>query len=281
MRIGVHVSIAGKIYQAVDRAKELGCDTMQIFSRNPRGWAVSKLIPEDVEEFKKRRKQGKIAPLVVHIPYLINLGSPEEGLWKKSIQAYIDDIIRADKLSAEYFVTHLGSHKGKGIDAGIKRFAEGLNIAVEKSKPKLMILLENTSGAGDSMGHKFGQIQAIIEKVEVKVKNKLGICFDTCHAYAAGYDIATKKGLEETLKEADETVGIKSIKLIHANDCKGPLGCHLDRHENIGKGKIGLEGFRNFVNNPKLRGLPYILETPKKDPKWDPMNIATLRKLAK
>jgi deoxyribonuclease-4 len=279
MKLGVHVSIAGRIYEAIDRARELGCQTMQMFSRNPRGWAAAKLVPEDVEEFKKRRKASRITPLAVHIPYLINLGSPEKGLWKRSIQAYVEDIIRADKLGAEYFVTHLGSHKGKGPEQGIDRFAKGLNIAIQRSKPRLMILLENTAGQGDSMGHKFEQIKAIIDKT--KNKKKLGICFDTCHAYAAGYDVATKKGLEQTLKQVDKTVGIKNIKLIHANDAKGPLGSHLDRHEHIGKGKIGLAGFKIFVNHPKLKDLPYILETPKKDPKWDPMNMAALRKLAK
>ena len=277
MRLGVHVSIAGKIYEAVDRAKALNCECMQIFSRNPRGWQAAKLDKADVEEFKKRRKEAGITPLVVHIPYLINLASPEDRLYKKSIQAYLEDIRRADLLSAEYFVTHLGSHKGKGRDLGIDRFARALDKIIKELKPKVKILLENTSGSGNWLGGDFEDIAEIMTKSHQK--DKLGLCFDTCHAYAAGYDIKNKKGLDETLKKIDKLIGIKKLKLIHINDSKGDLGSHLDRHQHIGKGKIGRDGFRLILHHSKLRNLPYVLETPKEDIKSDPMNLKTVRSI--
>ena len=277
MRLGVHVSIAGKIYEAVDRAKALNCECMQIFSRNPRGWQAAKLDKADVEEFKKRRKEAGITPLVVHIPYLINLASPEDRLYEKSIQAYLEDIRRADLLSAEYFVTHLGSHKGKGRDLGIDRFARALDKIIKELKPKVKILLENTSGSGNWLGGDFEDIAEIMTKSHQK--DKLGLCFDTCHAYAAGYDIKNKKGLDETLKKIDKLIGIKKLKLIHINDSKGDLGSHLDRHQHIGKGKIGRDGFKLILHHPKLRDLPYVLETPKEDVKSDPMNLKTVRSI--
>lgn len=277
MRLGVHVSIAGKIYEAVDRAKALNCECMQIFSRNPRGWQATKLDKADVEEFKKRRKEADITPLVVHIPYLINLASPEDRLYEKSIQAYLEDIRRADLLSAEYFVTHLGSHKGKGRDLGIDRFARALDKIIKELKPKVKILLENTSGSGNWLGGDFEDIAEIMTKSHQK--DKLGLCFDTCHAYAAGYDIKNKKGLDETLKKIDKLIGINKLKLIHINDSKGDLGSHLDRHQHIGKGKIGRDGFRLILHHPKLRDLPYVLETPKEDIKSDPMNLKTVRSI--
>ncbi len=277
MRLGVHVSIAGKIYEAVDRAKALNCECMQIFSRNPRGWQATKLDKADVEEFKKRRKEADITPLVVHIPYLINLASPEDRLYEKSIQAYLEDIRRADLLSAEYFVTHLGSHKGKGRDLGIDRFARALDKIIKELKPKVKILLENTSGSGNWLGGDFEDIAEIMTKSHQK--DKLGLCFDTCHAYAAGYDIKNKKGLDETLKKIDRLIGINKLKLIHINDSKGDLGSHLDRHQHIGKGKIGRDGFRLILHHPKLRDLPYVLETPKEDIKSDPMNLKTVRSI--
>jgi len=279
MRLGLHVSIAGKIYESVERARALGCETMQIFSRNPRGWAAAKLITEDVVELKRLRREAGITPLVIHIPYLINLASPEEGLWRKSVQAYIEDIERADALGAEYFVTHLGSHRGRGEEYGIKRFSDGLNTAIEKTRPKTMILLETTSGSGDSLGYKFEHIKEII--ANVKSKKSVGVCLDTCHVYTAGYDIAAKDGLEETLTEFDSLIGIEKLRVVHLNDSKGALGSRLDRHEHIGKGRIGLNGFKIFLNHPKLRALPYILETPKDNPKWDKMNLKTVRDLCK
>ena len=274
----MHVSISGKLYEAVDRAVSLGCDTFQIFSRNPRGWAIKELIPSEVEEFKKRREKADISPVVVHIPYLINLGSPEEELYHKSISAYMEDIKRAEALGAEYFVTHIGNHKGMGEDFGIKRIVEGLHQVISETKPKLKILLENTAGSGTSLGHTIEQIAQIRELVPEK--EVLGLCLDTAHAFASGYNIREKDGLEELLNKIDSLFGLSKLYLVHANDSKTPLGSRVDRHADIGKGEIGEEGFRNIVNHPVLFKLPFILETPKKEPGEDEKNIKTIRSLS-
>ena len=259
MKLGVHVSIAGHIYEAVDRAAALGCDTFQIFSRNPRGWEALALVPEDVEEFKRRRKEKKISPVVVHIPYLINMCSPDDALWRKSVDAYIEDIRRADMLGADYFVTHLGSPKEKGRDYGVERFSEGMVEAITKAKPKLMILLENTAGGGDSIGSRFEDIAEIMKSVKAKTKADAGMCLDTAHTFEAGFDDKTKEGLEATLKKIDSTVGLDKIKVIHLNDSVSEMGSHNDRHWHIGKGKIGADGIRRIVNHPKLKDCAFIL----------------------
>ncbi len=278
MLLGVQVSTEGKIYEAVERAHQLGCNTMQIFSRNPQRWRDNFLESKDIEEFKKRQDEFKIKPLFIHIPYLINLASPNPRLYEASIEAYIEDILEAGLLKADYIVTHMGSHKETSEQAGIKRLIDALNIIIEKTKNSPVgIMLENTSGSGSWLGYKFSHQREIIEGL--KRKERIGLCFDTAHAYLAGYDIATKDGLGNTLDEIDKLVGINFIKLIHLNDAKGELGSRHDRHEHIGKGNIGLEGIKRIINHPKLRNLPFILETPKKTKEDDMMNLNTVRKL--
>ena len=279
MRIGLHVSIAGKIYEAIDRAEELGCETIQVFSRNPRGWEAKPLDPEDTAEFRKRKETAGIFPVLVHIPYIINLATPDAKLRQKSIAAYIEDLGRTDALGAEYFVTHPGSHTGSGERAGIKHFTDSLNAVLEKAKPECMVLLENTAGSGSNLGYAFGHIKSIIDGI--KDKKRIGVCFDTEHAYGARYDVSTKKGLEETLGEFDRLVGIEMIKAVHFNDSKAKLASGVDRHEHIGKGFIGKEGMKRIINHPRLRHLPFIMETPKKKPADDIMNMKTARSLCK
>lgn len=277
MKLGVHVSIAGHIYEAADRAAQLGCNTFQIFSRNPRGWETTDLDPEDAEEFKRRCRDNRISPVVVHIPYLINLCSPEDSLWKKSLDAYIEDIKRADMLGADYFITHLGSPKGNGVEYGIARFSKGMNEAIAGAKPKLMILLENTAGSGDSLGSKFEHLKAIMDNV----KGKLGVCLDTAHAFEAGYNDSSEAGLNSMMKEVDEIIGAEKIKVVHFNDSKSDLDSHYDRHWHIGKGNIGTQGMKRIVNHPKLKDCAFILETPKETDKDDKMNLAAVRKMRK
>jgi len=278
MLLGVHVSIEGKIYEAVQRAHQLGCNTMQIFSRNPQRWRDNFLESKDTEEFKKRLDKLKIRPLFIHIPYLINLASPNPRLYDASIEAYIEDILEARLLKADYIVTHMGSHKETSEQAGIKRLIGALNIILEKTKNSPVgIMLENTSGSGSWLGYKFSHQKEIIQGL--KHKERVSLCFDTAHAYLSGYDIATKDGLGNTLDEIDKLVGINFIKLIHLNDAKGALDSRHDRHEHIGKGSIGLEGMKRIINHPKLRNLPFILETPKKTEEDDIMNLNTVRKL--
>jgi len=280
MILGAHVSSAGKIYQSLDITHNLRADTMQIFSRAPQTWRHGKQIAlEDIQEFVARRKKYKINPVFIHISYLINLASPDARLYHGSIQAYIEDIQEADKLGADYIVTHMGSHKETSEDAGIKRLIEALNIILEKTKgSKVGILLENTSGSGSWLGYRFCHQHKIIKGL--KDKSRVGLCLDTAHAYLAGYDLSTKSGLDKMMDEIEEMVGTKLIKLIHLNDAAGGLGCHHDRHEHIGKGYIGMAGMKRIINHPKLKKIPMILETPKTTENSDQENMVLVKKLA-
>ena len=281
MILGVHVSGAGKIYQTLDIAHSLGCDTMQIFARSPQSWRNEfKLASEDAEEFKARRRKFKINPVFIHISYLINLASPDPRLYHGSIRAYIEDIRDAEKLGADFIVTHMGSHKETSEDAGIKRLVEALNKILEETKgSKVGILLENTSGSGSWLGYRFYHQHKILKGL--KEKSRVGLCLDTAHAYLAGYDLSTKQGLEKMLDEIQELVGIKLIKLIHLNDAAGELGCHHDRHDHIGRGHIGLSGMKRIINHPKLKNIPMILETPKTTAESDKENLKLVRKLGR
>ncbi len=280
MLLGVHVSSAGRIYNALERAKELGCNTLQIFSRNPQQWRQKQLEKGDIEEFIRLRSDYGIEKVFIHISYLINLASPNTRLYKSSIKAYIEDVHESAALGADYIVTHMGSHKDTGEFAGLRRFAEAMNKIIKATAGTgVGILLENTSGSGSWLGYKFSHHKKIIAKL--KDSSRVGICLDTAHAYLAGYDISSAQGLESLLKEIDESVGIARLKLVHLNDACGELNSRHDRHEDIGKGKIGLEGFRRIVNHPRLKSIPFILETPKKTDKDDPRNLAIVRKLRK
>jgi deoxyribonuclease-4 len=281
MLLGVHVSGATKIYEALERANALGCNTMQIFSRSPQRWRDKFLDKKDIEEFNRRQETFKIKPVFVHIPYLINLASPNPRLYQASIEAYIEDILEASLLKVDHIVTHMGSHKDTSEEEGIKRLIDALNRILEKTRHvRVGILLENTAGSGSWLGYKFSHHKAIIENL--KQKERVGLCLDTAHAYLAGYDIATKEGLGDMLSEIESMVGLRFIRLIHLNDARDRLGSHHDRHENIGKGPIGMEGMRRIVNHPRLKDLPFILETPKgTDDKLDIMNLKTVRRLRK
>ena len=278
-RIGAHVSIAGYIWESLERAKALGCNAMQIFSRNPRSWQAADLNASDVDRFRALKKKYDIKPVVVHVPYLINLATPDDGLYKKSIIAFMEDLERADILGVEYFVTHLGSHVGSGEDNGIRRFSQAIDQILKKVKPKTTILLENTAGSGSWIGYRFEHIKRIISGIST-VKN-IGVCLDTAHTFEAGYDMKTKCGLERTLKEFDKLIGTDLIKAVHFNDSLSEIGSHIDRHQHIGKGNIGLAGMKRIINHPKLKDAAFILETPKKSDKDDKKNLAMTRKLAK
>ncbi len=280
MILGVHISGLGKIYETLNRAHELKCQTMQIFARNPQQWQKEALAPKDAEEFRLRRKKFKINPVFIHISYLINLASPNPKLYQGSIQAYVEDIRQAEELKADYIVTHMGSHKDTSEEAGIKRLILALNKILEATKNSPVgILLENTSGSGSWLGYKFEHQKKIISGL--KEKARVGLCLDTAHAYLAGYNLATKEGLESMLDEIDNSVGLKLIKLIHLNDARGELASHHDRHDHIGKGGIGLEGMKRIINHPKLKNIPMILETPKDAEDSDALNLALIRKLGK
>ena len=281
MKIGCHVSIAGGIDNSVVRAGELGCNTMQIFSKNASTWREKILKKDEVESFRGNLKNSNINPVFIHTSYLINLASPSDELYFKSINAFLEEMKRADLLLPDpYLIIHPGAHTGAGEEYGIQRIIRALNIILEKSADlnlKTMILLEDTAGSGTHLGYTFYQLKRMIEGA--KDRKRIGICFDTCHAFAAGYDLSHREGIEQTLEELEKYIGLDKLKVAHLNDSKFPLGSRKDRHMHIGKGYIGLEGFKVLVNHKYLKDLPFVLETPKHDEKDDLKNINLVKSL--
>lgn len=279
MCIGVHVSIAGGLDRAVDRAVERHCDLFQIFSRSPRGWSSKDLSPDDVERFQTKMKASGMALAVDHMPYLPNLASPKEEVYSRSVDLLTAELNRCQWLNLPYLVTHLGSHLGSGWETGKKRIVDALDVALSAANRDVMLLLENTSGTKNSMGSSFEEIAAIIDAVGTG-SARLGVCLDTCHLFAAGYDLRTKGDLRETLEQFDHSVGLDRLKLLHLNDSRGTLGSRLDRHEHIGLGEIGVGGFREILQDEFLRNLPMILETPVDKRRDDAGNLKAVRALA-
>jgi len=278
VRVGVHVSIAGSLDLAVDRAKKAGCDVFQIFSRNPRGWGFLPLSQEACDTFRSKIQTGSLIP-VDHMPYLPNLASPKPDIYEKSIAALTVELVRCGQLGIPYLVTHLGHHLGDGIAGGRARVIGAINTALKESDNSVMLLLENTAGEKNSVGSSFEHLRGIMDGLEMK--NRIGVCFDTCHAFAAGYELRTEAGIKETLHQFDEQVGITNLKIIHLNDTKGDRGSSLDRHEHIGMGFIGENGFRLILHHPVLSALPLICETPVDNRCDDSGNIAKVRELAR
>ncbi|RLG33030.1 endonuclease [Methanosarcinales archaeon] len=278
VKVGFHVSIAGSIDRAVDRAVEAQCDTFQIFSRNPRGWQSKELSQTAINKFVEKLESSGLYPPVVHMPYLPNLASPDEEVYKKSVNTLIAELVRCQELTIPYLVTHLGSHRGSGIEKGYERVADAIKTAFDEVENDVIILLETTAGTKNSIGGSFEDIKAIMNQIDDI--NRIGVCFDTCHVFVAGYEIRTAEGLERTLKHFDEVIGLSKLKLLHINDSKGDLGSRLDRHEHIGLGYIGEDGFRLILHDPRLRDLPMILETPVDERCDDRCNIEKVRELA-
>lgn len=279
MRVGVHISIAGGFENIIQRAKERQCDTIQIFSRNPRGWATCKLttFPEKIKEFKKDLINTDIFPLIIHLPYLPNLASPKEELYLKSIDFLISDLRQAELLGAPYLITHMGSHGEAGEEIGLENISYAINTAFDQVDNQVMLLLENMAGEKNELGYNFEHIKEVINKINSK--NRIGLCFDTAHVFEAGYDISTSEGLEKAIDIINQFVGIEKIKVLHLNDSKTPCASYVDRHTHIGEGFIGHKGFKNIINHSKLKDLPMILETPVHDPEDDWKNIKTIRDL--
>jgi len=278
--VGVHVSIAGSIDRAVDRAQERGCDTFQIFTRNPRGWRFKDLEPEQIKKFITKIERSGIYPPVAHAPYLPNLASPKEDVYSRSVDALANEIARCNALRIPYLVTHLGSHLGTGMEGGFMRVISAVNTAIDviDDRDSVMLLLENTAGTKNSIGGSFEGIRRIIDGI---VRDELvGVCFDTCHAFAAGYELRTAETLDATMTHFDEVIGFDRLKLIHLNDSKGGLNSRLDRHEHIGMGYIGEDGFRAILHHDIIKELPMILETPVDDRRDDVGNIRMARMLA-
>ena len=269
------MSIQGSIDLAVDRAQRLGCTTFQIFTTNPRGWKPRILSIAEIEKFTIKKERAGFKTVFSHMPYLPNLASPKIDVYNQSVATLLGEVNRCILLGIPFLVTHLGSHLGNGYRKGLIRVIEALNKAVSLSKGRVKILLENTAGSVNSVGSKFEQIKQILDEVD---GGEIGVCFDTCHSWAAGYDIKTVKGLNETVKALDETIGLEKVHLIHLNDSTESLGSHIDRHEHIGLGKIGIEGFKNFLKSP-LGKLPLIMETPIDERRSDLENLMIVKKI--
>jgi len=279
LKVGVHVSIADSIDLAVDRAQGYGCETFQMFTRNPQGWKFSDLDPEGVKKFKSKLKQSTITPVVDHMPYLPNLSCPEDELYEKSVASFAAEVDRCGSLGISYLVMHLGSHLGKGREIGLERITSALNLGAKRIKGSLRILLENMAGTKNSMGSNFQDIKEIMDGV--KKKDAIGVCLDTCHLYAAGFDVQSERGVQQTMEKFDNVVGFENLKVVHLNDSKGGLGSGLDRHENIGRGYIGQKGFRAILHHPAVRDLPLILETPLDEDEDVRRDLDMVRKLAR
>ncbi|MFH0848539.1 MAG: deoxyribonuclease IV [archaeon] len=277
-RIGLHVSIAGTIDQAVDRAVARGCNTFQIFTRNPRGWKFKALENEAIAAFKDKVAKEDIYPVASHMPYLPNLSSPKRSVYNLSVKTLVAELERSGQLGLQYVVTNLGSHLGVGYEAGLEQIRSACNHALSIVENDVRLLLENTAGQKHSMGHRFEEIQRIINGIEYD--SRVGVCFDTSHAFAAGYELRTKEGLHSTLGMFDKIIGLKRLEMIHLNDSKGDLGSNLDRHEHIELGKIGANGFRNILHNDVIRSRPLVLETPIDNRRNDVQNLKRVRQLA-
>jgi len=279
VQIGAHVSISGSIANAITNASERECSAFQIFTSNPRGWHAKDLTDDGITNYKNNLSQSNIDRLatVAHMPYLPNLSSPEISVYEKSIHTMIREVERCDKLGIPYLVTHLGSHKGTGEDKGIQRLVGALT-EVAKTNKDVTILLENTAGQKNSVGSDFTQLAEIF--FGLKPASRFGICIDTCHAFAAGYDIRNEKNVKDVFEKFDSEIGLKHIKIIHLNDSKGELGCHLDRHEHIGLGHIGEAGLSQVVKLANKNKIPIILETPIDERRTDFENIRKAKDLA-
>jgi len=286
--LGAHHSIAGGFSRAVERAVETGCDCLQVFTRNINQWAVSPLDEAEADAFRKAVRAAGLKLVVAHDSYLINPASADATLRKKSIAALAEEVRRADRLGIPWVVAHPGAAGEQSAEVAVARAAAGIAEALTMTAGLAGgILIETTAGQGSCLGASFEEIGAMLDTIDAKpgLKKRAGVCLDTCHVFAAGYPLAPAAALDETLRAFDRHIGLKRLKVIHANDSKRECGSRVDRHEAIGKGKIGREAFRLLINHPKLAGIPFILETPKEGPdgkpcpKVDRRNLATLRRL--
>jgi deoxyribonuclease-4 len=277
--LGAHMSIAGGVAEALSRAMSVGCECLQIFTKTTRQWAAKPYTKEEVAAFREKLAASPLKIVIAHDSYLINLGAPDQTLRKRSIAGFIDEIERCEQLGIPYLVTHPGAHVGSGEEAGIATIAASIDEA-HKACPgyRTRVALEITAGQGSNLGYRFDQMGRIFDAV--KENQRLSLCFDTEHAFAAGYDLRTDEGYERTFVELDEQVGLDRVVAFHLNDSVKPFHSRVDRHEHIGKGHIGLDAFRRLLNDARFAGIPMCLETPKgPDLKEDLENLATLRSL--
>ncbi|MER3523374.1 MAG: deoxyribonuclease IV [Ignavibacteria bacterium] len=277
--LGAHMSIAGGVHAAFHRATRIGCSAMQVFVKNNNQWEGKRLTKKDVALYKAAEAASQIAPVLAHAAYLLNLCAKDNAILKKSRSALRDELRRCEAFGIKALIVHPGSHVGAGEQAGIERVAESINVVHRATKGfRVLTALECTAGQGTALGYRFEHLRAMIDLIEER--DRMAVCLDTCHLFAAGYDIGTEEGWEETMQEFDEIVGLQRLVAFHTNDSKRERGSRVDRHEHIGKGRIGLTGFRMVMNDPRLALIPKILETPKGDDmREDIENMNVLRSL--
>ena len=279
-RIGIHTSTSGGVETAAERAYRLGCNTFQIFSSSPRMWKPYQLAKSQCEEMIRLRGEYRIAPLVIHTSYLVNLASVTQEFLDKSVEAFRGEVERALALGAQYLVLHAGSYRGLRREEGLTRAAESIQRATDRldlDACGFKVLIENSAGAEYSLGSSFEQVTELVERLRPVLP--VGACIDTCHMHAAGYDIVSPEGFEYTMKYLENTIGLKNIPVWHCNDAKSARASRLDRHEHIGKGKIGLEPFRRLLNDPRTAQAAFIAETPIDEPGDDQRNVDALKNL--
>lgn len=277
MRFGFHISIAGGLSKVVEKAQIRGCETIQFFSRNPRGWKYDSLDHDEVETFRRSIDSSGLCPIFLHLPYLPNIASKQSKFYSRSIDSIATDLERAEQLKVPYLIIHIGHRMGSSEDEAMEAVIEAINQVFDRVRNPVTLLLENTAGQGTEIGYTFGQLRRILSGI--KERGRIGICLDVAHAFEAGYDLSKKEEIERTLESFDRMVGLDRLHLLHLNDSKTPLGSRKDRHWHIGEGYIGLEGFRYLVNHPSLKHLPGIMETPRKDTVEDLMNMKIIRSL--
>jgi len=276
--LGAHMSIAGELHLAFARGEKAGCTAMQIFTKNANQWRGKPISDEAAAKFRAAWQASPIGPVAAHDTYLINLAAPEDDKWEKSIAAFVDEMERCAKLGIPYLVMHPGAHMGAGEDAGLQRVVAAFQRIFAEADPSVMVLLENTAGQGTYLGGQFEHLARLMEKVP---GGCFGVCFDTCHAFAAGYDLSSAAGYAAVMERFQQIIGLEHLRLFHLNDSKKGLNSHVDRHEHIGQGAIGQAGFQALMQDERLSQVPKILETPKGDQEeMDEVNLALLRELA-
>ncbi len=278
LRVGAHVSISGGVEKAVERQNDETGNCGQIFAGSPRTWSVSTYEDEEGQEFQELRDEEGQNPYVIHSTYLVNLATPKDDLFEKSLACLQAELDAASQLGVEYVVFHPGAHTGSGRENGVERIAEGID---ELDIPEnVTLLLENTAGKGTTLGKSMGELRQMIDQADTD-DEKIGVCIDTCHAHAAGYDLVSEEGFDDFVQEVDEDLGREKVKVLHLNDSKDERGSEKDNHEDIGYGNIGEKGFGNIVNSKKFEDLTMILETPQENEKSYRKNIEKIRELRK
>jgi deoxyribonuclease-4 len=276
--LGSHVSIAGGLYKAFARGEQAGGSAIQIFTKNASRWQAKPLQQNDIDAFKKARRQSAIEFVAAHDSYLINLAGPEADKRQRAVSAFIDEVERCAALGIEYLVMHPGAHLGNGIDNGLELLIDSFRTIFDRVPAGVTVLLENTAGQGTCLGDRFEHLAEVIDRVP---QGAFGVCLDTCHAFAAGYDLSTSGGVQAVLADFERLIGLDRLQLIHANDCKKPLGSRVDRHQHIGKGEIGAAGFAALMQDRRLQRVPKIIELPPGENNcFDLENLGLLRRMA-